>query len=87
MVGFFHILFVSPQIRELNIQVDRQRSMFNLVDVDPQDPDNFVAGTAIRQQHTFDWVGNSEAQPKQIAFLVGTGRRKERRSSSTAASN
>ena len=35
---------------ELNIQVDRHRSMFNLVDVDPQNPDNFVAGTAIRQQ-------------------------------------
>jgi len=30
MVGFFHILFVSPQIRELNVQVDRQRPMFNL---------------------------------------------------------
>ncbi len=58
MVGFFHMLFVSPQIRELNIQVDRQRSMFNLADVDPQNPDNFVAGTAIRQQMRLRfWLG------------------------------
>jgi hypothetical protein len=35
---------------EFNIQVDRQRTMFNLVDVDPMNPNNFVAGTAIRQQ-------------------------------------
>ena len=35
---------------ELNIQVDRQRSMFNLVDVDAANPNNYVAGTAIRQQ-------------------------------------
>ena len=34
---------------EFNIQVDRQRSMFNMVDVDFQNPDNFVAGTAVRQ--------------------------------------
>ena len=34
---------------EFTIQVDRQRSMFNLVDVDTQNPDNFVAGTAVRQ--------------------------------------
>jgi hypothetical protein len=37
---------------QFNIQVDRQRSIFNLVDVDPQNPDNFVAGTAIRQLKT-----------------------------------
>lgn len=35
---------------EFNIQVDRHRSTFNLVDVDPANPGNFVAGTAIRQQ-------------------------------------
>ncbi|HEX8882142.1 MAG TPA: hypothetical protein VF749_19000 [Candidatus Acidoferrum sp.] len=35
---------------EFAIQVDRQRSMFNLVDVDPANPGNFVAGTAIRQE-------------------------------------
>jgi hypothetical protein len=35
---------------EFTIQVDRQRSMFNLVDVDPANPGNFVAGTAIRQE-------------------------------------
>jgi hypothetical protein len=37
---------------QFNIQVDRQRSIFNLVDVDPQNPNNFVAGTAIRQLKT-----------------------------------
>lgn len=35
---------------ELNIQVDRQRSMFNMVDVNPANPNNYVAGTAIRQE-------------------------------------
>lgn len=35
---------------EFTIQVDRQRSIFNLVDVDPMNPGNFVAGTAIRQE-------------------------------------
>ena len=35
---------------EFNIQVDRHRSIFNLVDVDPMNPGNFVAGTAIRQE-------------------------------------
>jgi hypothetical protein len=34
---------------EFNIQVDRNRTMFNLVDVDPANPGNFVAGTAVRQ--------------------------------------
>jgi hypothetical protein len=34
---------------EFHIQVDRQRSMFNMVDVNFNNPDNFVAGTAIRQ--------------------------------------
>ena len=34
---------------EFNIQVDRRRTMFNLVDVDPANPGNFVAGTAVRQ--------------------------------------
>jgi len=32
-----------------NIQVDRHRSMFNMVDVDPANANNFVAGTAVRQ--------------------------------------
>lgn len=36
---------------EFNIQVDGQRTIFNLVDVDPANPNNFVAGTAIRQSH------------------------------------
>jgi hypothetical protein len=36
---------------EFQIQVDRQRTIFNLVDVDPANPNNFVAGTAIRQSH------------------------------------
>jgi hypothetical protein len=35
---------------EFTIQVDRHRTMFNLVDIDPANPGNFVAGTAIRQQ-------------------------------------
>lgn len=35
---------------EFTIQVDRHRSIFNLVDVDPMNPGNFVAGTAIRQE-------------------------------------
>jgi hypothetical protein len=34
---------------EFNIQVDRHGTMFNLVDVDPNNPNNFVEGTAIRQ--------------------------------------
>jgi hypothetical protein len=34
---------------EFNIQVDRDRNMFNLVDAYPLNPNNFVAGTAIRQ--------------------------------------
>ena len=34
---------------EFTIQVDRQRSMFNLVNVDPANFNNYVAGTAIRQ--------------------------------------
>jgi hypothetical protein len=34
---------------ELTIQVDRSRNLFNLVDVDPANPNNFVEGTAIRQ--------------------------------------
>jgi hypothetical protein len=35
---------------EFNIQVDRDRNIFNLTDVDPANPGNFVAGTAIRQR-------------------------------------
>jgi hypothetical protein len=35
---------------EFTIQVDRHGTIFNLVDVDPANPGNFVAGTAIRQQ-------------------------------------
>lgn len=34
---------------QFHIQVDRQRSMFNMVDVNFDNPDNFVAGTAVRQ--------------------------------------
>ena len=34
---------------ELTIQVDRSRNLFNLVDVEPKNPNNFVEGTAIRQ--------------------------------------
>lgn len=34
---------------ELTIQVDRSRNLFNMVDVDPANPGNFVEGTAIRQ--------------------------------------
>jgi hypothetical protein len=34
---------------EFNIQVDRSRQIFNLVDVDPANPGNFLEGTAIRQ--------------------------------------
>ena len=34
---------------EFTIQVDRHREIFNLVDVEPTNPGNFVAGTAIRQ--------------------------------------
>jgi hypothetical protein len=37
---------------EFNIQVDRDRNIFNLTDVDPANPGNFVAGTAIRQRMT-----------------------------------
>jgi len=33
----------------LNIQVSRNGQMFNLVDVSPANPGNYVAGTAIRQ--------------------------------------
>ena len=39
---------------EFNIQVDRNRTMFNLVDVDPANPGNFVAGTAVRQATASD---------------------------------
>jgi hypothetical protein len=35
---------------EFNIQVDRDRNIFNLTDVDTANPCNFVAGTAIRQR-------------------------------------
>ena len=34
---------------EFNIQVDRKATIFNMVDVNPNNPDNYVSGTAIRQ--------------------------------------
>ncbi len=40
------------------IQVDKKGRIFNMVDVEPTNPGNFVAGTAIRQQ-----VIENEDQP------------------------
>lgn len=34
----------------LTIQVDRRNTIFNMADIEPTNPGNFVAGTAIRQR-------------------------------------
>ena len=38
----------------LTIQVDRKRTIFNMADIEPTNPGNFVAGTAIRQRSKED---------------------------------
>jgi hypothetical protein len=38
----------------LTIQVDRKGTVFNMADIEPTNPGNFVAGTAIRQGSSED---------------------------------
>jgi hypothetical protein len=38
----------------LTIQVDRKGAIFNMADIEPTNPGNFVAGTAIRQGSSED---------------------------------
>jgi hypothetical protein len=38
----------------LTIQVDRKGTVFNMADIEPTNPGNFVAGTAIRQRSQED---------------------------------
>ena len=38
----------------LTIQVDRKNTIFNMADIEPTNPGNFVAGTAIKQRSSDD---------------------------------
>jgi hypothetical protein len=38
----------------LTIQVDRRGTIFNMADIEPENPENFVAGTAIKQRQKND---------------------------------